>query len=213
MRQTWWLVALAALMLAAVGCQQEKTPEAPPAQKPAAEEQKAMTPEQKTDLPVVNEKIEQAQAEEQKALAPEQKAAEQPAAEEQKAMTPEEKTNLPVVNEKIEQAQAEEQRALAPEQKAAEPKAPAPATETPAVAKPKAAAPQPPKTVVYEASYGKVAFAHAAHAEHLGCGSCHDSDPPVKIAIDKEKAHQMCKGCHQEKGAGPTQCGGCHKKE
>jgi len=161
-----WLAALAALMLAAVGCQQEKTPEVAPAQKPAAEEQKAMTPEEKTDLPVVNEKIEQAAAEEQKALAPVE--AKPAAAEPKGAMTE---------------------------------------------AKPKAAAPQPPQTVVYEASYGKVAFAHAAHAERLGCGSCHTSEPPVKIAIDKEKAHQMCKGCHQEKGAGPTQCGGCHKKE
>jgi len=66
--------------------------------------------------------------------------------------------------------------------------------------------------VVYEASNGPVTFDHQVHADSLACGSCHPTDPPVKIAIDKDKAHQMCKGCHQEKGAGPTQCNGCHKK-
>jgi hypothetical protein len=25
-------------------------------------------------------------------------------------------------------------------------------------------------------------------------------------------AHNICKGCHEEKKAGPTKCGECHKK-
>ena len=27
--------------------------------------------------------------------------------------------------------------------------------------------------------------------------------------LGKEKAHPLCKGCHQEKGSGPTKCSGC----
>jgi hypothetical protein len=171
-----WIAVLAALVLAAGGCEQQKTPQVAPTPKPAADESKGTPPEQKTALPVINEKIEQAAAE-------------------------------PPVS------------SSAPE--AAKPPAPEPAIEKPAAAEPKAATPSakaavagtaPPKTVVYEASFGKVSFDHPGHSGHLACGSCHTTDPPVKIAIDKDKAHELCKGCHQEKGAGPTQCGGCHKK-
>jgi hypothetical protein len=70
----------------------------------------------------------------------------------------------------------------------------------------------PPKTVTYPASYGPVSFNHQAHAAALACSSCHSTDPPVKIELGKDKAHQLCKGCHQEKAAGPTQCNGCHIK-
>lgn len=76
----------------------------------------------------------------------------------------------------------------------------------------KAAVSTAPKIVTYPASYGQVAFDHQAHAAMLACSSCHNTDPPVKIELDKDKAHRLCKGCHQEKAAGPTQCNGCHKK-
>ena len=185
MMKNVWLTALAALMLAAVGCQQEKTPEVAPAQQSATEAQKAAEPAPPVAAPAAEEKAEQPA----EPAAPQAETAAAPAAPAEKPATGEAK----------------------PAPVEAKP-APAEPKEAATEAKPKAAAPQPPQTVVYDASYGKVAFDHAAHAARLGCGSCHDSDPPVKVAVDKEKAHQMCKGCHQEKGAGPTQCGGCHKK-
>lgn len=75
------------------------------------------------------------------------------------------------------------------------------------------ALPVPPlRPVVYPATNGHVTFDHKKHAAKNPCGSCHQSTPIAKIAIDKEKAHQMCKGCHQQSGAGPTNCAGCHKK-
>ncbi len=44
------------------------------------------------------------------------------------------------------------------------------------------------------------------------CASCHDGS----LANDKVKdfkgaAHENCKGCHKEKGHGPTKCKECHK--
>jgi len=176
MKRAMWLAALTALVLAAGGCEQQKTPQVAPAQKPAAEEPKAMTPEQKPALPVTDEKVE--------------KAASEPA---------------------VPPATPEAAKPAAAEPKMVMPAAAQPMTVTPP-AKPAAAGPAPPMTVVYEASYGQVTFDHQVHSSSLACGSCHTTDPPVKIAIDKDKAHQMCKGCHQEKGAGPTQCNGCHKK-
>ena len=176
MRCAMWLAALAVLVLAAGGCERQKTPQVTPQQKAAAEEPKAMTPEQKPALPVTTGQVE--------------KAASEP--------------NVPP-------ATPEAAKPAAAEPKMEEPAAAQPTTVT-SPAKPAAAGPAPPKTVVYEASQGQVTFDHQAHASSLACGSCHTTDPPVKVAIDKDKAHQMCKGCHQEKGAGPTQCNGCHKK-
>ena len=146
-------------------------------------------------------------------LTPQQKAA----VEEPKAMTLEQKPALPVTDEKV----ASEPTVPPVTSEAAKPAAAEPQMDKPAAVEPKSVAPSakpapaspaPPMTVVYEASYGQVAFDHQVHANSLACGSCHTTDPPVKIAIDKDKAHQMCKGCHQEKSAGPTQCNGCHKK-
>jgi len=78
---------------------------------------------------------------------------------------------------------------------------------------PSAPADQGPVTVVYEASMGRVSFDHAGHSGRLACSKCHPTDPPEKIAIDKELAHTLCKGCHKESdGTAPTACSGCHKK-
>lgn len=176
MKHSMWLVALAALMLAAGGCERQKTPQVTPQQKAAVEEPKAMTPEPKPALPVPDGK------------------SEKPAAE---PAVP------PVTSEAAKPAAAELQM---DKPAAVEPKAVAPP------AKPAAAGPAAPKIVVYKASNGQVTFNHQVHANSLICSSCHTTDPPVKIALDKDKAHQMCKGCHQERSAGPTQCNGCHKK-
>jgi hypothetical protein len=66
-------------------------------------------------------------------------------------------------------------------------------------------------TVVYPAKNGNVTFNHKAHQEKLkDCKLCHEG-APAKIAINKDKAHEMCKGCHAKMSA-PTKCGECHKK-
>ena len=74
-------------------------------------------------------------------------------------------------------------------------------------------APKAPEVVIYPASMGQVTFSHGTHAARSACGKCHTTDPPQKIAIDKESAHALCKGCHQVSGGNaPTACTGCHKK-
>lgn len=64
----------------------------------------------------------------------------------------------------------------------------------------------------FPASLGKVAFDHPGHAKRLACTVCHGSEQPRKIALNKDKAHQLCKGCHEQKAAGPTKCNACHMK-
>ena len=67
-------------------------------------------------------------------------------------------------------------------------------------------------TVVYPAKNGNVTFNHKVHSTKHACKQCHGEGAPAKIAIDKDKAHTLCKGCHADKKAGPTKCGECHKK-
>lgn len=83
-------------------------------------------------------------------------------------------------------------------------------TPTPAAAD--TPAPPAPVKVTYKATNGNVTFDHQQHVGNNVCSSCHPTDPPAKIVLDKDKAHQLCKGCHQQNGTGPTQCNGCHKK-
>jgi predicted CXXCH cytochrome family protein len=70
-----------------------------------------------------------------------------------------------------------------------------------------------PETVVLEASFGNITFPHRVHAEREGCAACHEQTPPEKIELVQETGHKLCRGCHQERGAGPTKCTDCHKKE
>ena len=66
--------------------------------------------------------------------------------------------------------------------------------------------------VKYEAKNGTVTFNHKAHGEAQGCTACHEGTP-AKIEVNKEAAHgALCKDCHKQEGAGPTDCKGCHKK-
>lgn len=96
----------------------------------------------------------------------------------------------------------------------------APAALPPPSESPKVAAPVPappvatpaPVTVLYKTKNGDVTFAHQAHGTMLGCPACHGANVPAKIELDMDSAHKLCKGCHQEKGAGPTKCPDCHKK-
>jgi hypothetical protein len=64
----------------------------------------------------------------------------------------------------------------------------------------------------YTAKNGNVAFDHKGHSAKLECKLCHGDAAPAKIAIDKDKGHALCKGCHADKKAGPVKCGECHKK-
>jgi predicted CXXCH cytochrome family protein len=81
-----------------------------------------------------------------------------------------------------------------------------PASET----RPDAGAPA--AIVIYEVPFGQVVFNHEVHAVSLDCASCHGAEPQAKLVLGKEKAHELCIGCHKEMAAGPTQCSGCHKR-
>ena len=64
------------------------------------------------------------------------------------------------------------------------------------------------------AKNGNITFNHKKHQDTLkDCKICHESETGGKIAaLGKDWAHKTCKGCHEEKKAGPTKCGECHKK-
>jgi predicted CXXCH cytochrome family protein len=71
-----------------------------------------------------------------------------------------------------------------------------------------------PETIVLKASNGNVTLPHKKHAETMDCKTCHGDATPGPIeGFNKEKAHSLCTGCHKEKGAGPTKCQECHKKQ
>ncbi len=69
-----------------------------------------------------------------------------------------------------------------------------------------------PDLVSYDASKGKVIFNHTDHSSRLGCSECHTTDPPKKIVINMQTAHELCKGCHKGVSNAPTSCTGCHQK-
>ncbi len=65
----------------------------------------------------------------------------------------------------------------------------------------------------FPATMGKVTFNHKKHQETLKeCKLCHEKGPGKIEGFGKEWAHKTCKGCHEEKKAGPTKCSDCHKK-
>jgi cytochrome c553 len=73
----------------------------------------------------------------------------------------------------------------------------------------------PPDTIVRKAKPGTVTLNHKAHAAKLagGCKTCHGDDKGGKIAgFGKDKAHALCRACHEKEAKGPTKCDGCHKK-
>ena len=77
-----------------------------------------------------------------------------------------------------------------------------------------AVAAEPPATVVIDNKNGKVTLPHKAHADKLGdCTKCHATKEGGKIAgFNKDKAHGLCKKCHETEKKGPTKCNDCHKK-
>jgi predicted CXXCH cytochrome family protein len=183
MRCALWVASLALLVLTTAGCERQETPQ-PPA-------------------PVVAEPKAPASGEEQLPLTGKELVAPDTAAP---APAPAEEVKPP---------------AAAPAQPAPVKPAPVPTvTPAPLPAPPavdsrpaaKPSEPAAPRTVIYEGSFGKVTFNHQQHAQNNNCGSCHSAEPATKIPLGKDKAHQLCKGCHQQQGAGPTQCNGCHLK-
>jgi hypothetical protein len=185
MRRSVWLILLVALALVAGGCERQQ-PQLAPQQVPVVEEQKEQVAEEATGQ------------------LPGQEAVQQETAASQAPPAPPAEPALPG-----------EAAPVAPVQAAKPAPAPvavsAPAEEKPAPAAVSAAIPQP-EVVTYDGSYGRVLFNHQSHAAMDTCGSCHGADPPGKIALGKDKAHQLCRGCHQQKSAGPTQCNACHHK-
>jgi predicted CXXCH cytochrome family protein len=69
-----------------------------------------------------------------------------------------------------------------------------------------------PDTVVLSAKNGDVTFKHAEHAARLECNICHGPGTPVAIDLDQDSAHKLCRGCHEQQGAGPVKCAECHVK-
>lgn len=68
-------------------------------------------------------------------------------------------------------------------------------------------------TVVMKSKKGDVTFNHAKHsADPASCKTCHGDAKPGKLTLGMKAAHDLCKGCHTTKNAGPTKCPDCHKK-
>lgn len=82
-----------------------------------------------------------------------------------------------------------------------------------------------PAEITFPGKLGSVRFPHAKHQQklkipcltchHVGtdparCSACHGTKGDVPVIRDIY--HELCKGCHQEKGAGPATCKGCHDK-
>ncbi|HSM93125.1 MAG TPA: cytochrome c3 family protein [Anaeromyxobacteraceae bacterium] len=74
-----------------------------------------------------------------------------------------------------------------------------------------ASAATPPESITFDAKAGKVTFPHKAHSAK-GCKTCHEGAPGKIAGFNKDKAHELCKGCHAKEAKGPTKCDGCHKK-
>ncbi len=91
-------------------------------------------------------------------------------------------------------------------------------------------APETPIRIMFKNTGGNVLFDHKIHASEEGyaidCVDCHhdieeEGDMPAACSEchleDGEDApkrvdvlHEQCKGCHDEGGSGPVDCGGCH---
>ena len=68
-------------------------------------------------------------------------------------------------------------------------------------------------TMTFQTKNGDVTFPHKKHQEMLkDCKICHEKGPGKIQDFSKEWAHKTCRGCHSDKGAGPTKCAECHKK-
>ena len=71
-----------------------------------------------------------------------------------------------------------------------------------------------PAVITFPAKNGTVTFPHRAHQERLkDCKTCHATAAGGKIeGFGKDKAHALCRACHEKEKKGPTKCTDCHKK-
>jgi len=89
--------------------------------------------------------------------------------------------------------------------------------------------PEKPIRIMFMTTAGNVLFDHKAHFTDYGadCTDCHhdisdDSEKPTPcskchLPQGSEEApkravafHKQCIGCHEDQGAGPTECSECH---
>lgn len=72
-----------------------------------------------------------------------------------------------------------------------------------------------PASITFDTKNGKVTFPHKAHQEKLkDCAICHGNPKGGKIeGWSKDKAHGLCKKCHETEHKGPTKCAECHVKK
>jgi hypothetical protein len=185
MKGRMWLALLAVLVLMASGCE-PKPNDAPP---PPTATQKEVPAEEAANPEVPAPTVATEESDPAESMAPGELVEPAPA-----------ETEMVAPGTEVEPPAAETAR----------PRAPAVAVEPSTAAKPSAGG--APETVVYAPPFGRVTFNHQAHAGSFDCASCHSIDPPGKIVMGKDKAHDLCRGCHQQMAAGPAQCSGCHKK-
>ncbi len=67
---------------------------------------------------------------------------------------------------------------------------------------------------VFDAEQNKLVY---AEGEESACYECHTDKPDKNTPSIRDASHASCTGCHrtlkkQDKKAGPTTCGECHKK-
>lgn len=75
-----------------------------------------------------------------------------------------------------------------------------------------ASAARTPENITFEVTRaGNVEFPHKLHAAR-GCKPCHPAAPAKFASFNKDDAHALCKGCHEEIAKGPRKCDGCHKR-
>ena len=75
------------------------------------------------------------------------------------------------------------------------------------------AADAPAAPVALKAKNGDVTFNHKTHAAQK-CTACHAAEAGGKIeGFNKDKAHALCKKCHETEKKGPTKCAECHVKK
>jgi predicted CXXCH cytochrome family protein len=68
-----------------------------------------------------------------------------------------------------------------------------------------------PEKIDFETRGGVVSFPHKLHAAR-GCKPCHEAAPAKFPGFNKDKAHALCKGCHETLAKGPMKCEGCHRR-
>jgi hypothetical protein len=91
-----------------------------------------------------------------------------------------------------------------------------------------APAPEEPVRIMLQNKAGKVLFTHNVHTgeysltcldchhniedeELYNCSDCHEEAGDEYLMSRADALHETCMGCHQDYGAGPVDCGACHK--